>query len=280
MDAPPQRNSRLRCLLLGTALWLAACSPGPARYEARGVVRDLQREYQQVLIEHEDIPGLMPAMTMNFDLADPALLDRLQRGDVIDFVVEFDGHGYRVVSAEVLGSEGVAGAPPLAGIARREEPAPDFALRDTGGRRVALQDLRGRVVLLDFLFTTCPGPCPLQTARNVAVQRGLPPELAARVHFVSITIDPARDSAEALRAYAERHGADLAHWSFLRGEPAETEAVAQAFGVPGARTADGTLEHVLASFLIDGEGRIAERYVGGGDRAADLIRDIERVARR
>ena len=102
---------RRRALLVLAACALLACG-GAERYPARGVVEDVNREYGQVLIDHEDIEGLMPAMTMSFDVADAALLERLERGQAIDFVVEFDGRSYRVVQAtlreqgENLGEEG------------------------------------------------------------------------------------------------------------------------------------------------------------------------------
>ena len=70
---------------------------------------------------------------------------------------------------------------------------------------------------MDFIYTSCPGPCPIQSGVHVRVQRDLPAQLHDRVHFVSISIDPERDDPAALRAYAETHGADLTGWS-LDGE--------------------------------------------------------------
>jgi protein SCO1/2 len=259
------------------ALTLGACF-GPRRYEARGIVRDFQREYAQVLIEHEDIPGLMPAMTMNFDLADPAMLDDLQRGQIISFDLEFDGSSYRVTDFEVLGFVGDPGVPVLDGIVTTLDPAPPFDLTDQDGKPVSLASLAGKAVLLDFIYTQCPGPCPTQTARNVAVQRKLPASLHDRVHFVSITIDPRNDDGPALAAYAKSLGVDPSNWSFLTGDVETVEAVVRAYGAPGVRAEDGSIDHVLATFLIDGRGRVVERYVGGGDASADIARDVARVA--
>ena len=251
---------------------------GPDHYQVRGIVRDLQREYSQVLIEHEDIPGLMPAMTMNFDLADPVMLDELARGQIIEFELEFDGHSDRVIDVEVLGFVGDSDAPTLDGIVTTLDPAPPFELTDQNGRSVNLASLAGKTVLLDFIYTQCPGPCPIQTARNVAVQRKLPPEARLNVWFVSISIDPRNDDPKALRAYAEALGVDQSGWSFLTGDVETVEGVVQSYGAPGVRAEDGSIAHVLATFLIDGEGRVVERYVGGGDTAADVARDMARVA--
>ena len=127
-------------------LLLLGCGSEARRHEARGVVYEVNREFQQILIEHEDIPGLMPAMTMNFDVADPALLDTLATGDRIVFELEFTGEGYRVLSAEKLG-QGEAGDLRLEGLARVRMPAPDFDLTDQSGARISLEALRGRTLL-------------------------------------------------------------------------------------------------------------------------------------
>jgi protein SCO1/2 len=261
-------------------VFASACGDSSRLYPAQGVVRDVQPDYAQVVIEHEDIPGLMPAMTMNFELADPALLATLERGQLIDFEVEFTGRSYRVRSVRVIGADAAPTpeqATRLAAIAARREPAPPFALVDQDGRPLALADLRGRLVVLDFLFTHCPGPCPIQTGALVELQRSLAPELRARTRLVSITLDPERDSPEALRAYALARGADLASWSFLTGPPEVVRSVVESYGVGTTRSAEGEIEHVVATFLIDAEGRIAERWLGLEHEPAELARALARL---
>jgi len=267
--------------VLALAAWLSACGADDvARYPARGVVEDVDRQYRQVLIDHEDIEGLMPAMTMSFDVPDPELLDRLERGQAIDFVVAFDGHAYRVVEASVRAAGEVDGPGGLAALAAARSAAPEFELVDQAGRAVRSADLRGRTLLVDFVYTECPGPCPILTSRHVKLQRMLPEALRGRVHFVSISLDPERDTPEALRAYAEARGADLADWSFLTGPPADVAAVVDAYGVGALRREDGSIDHVMATFVIDGEGRIADRFVGL-EYEPEILRDaLERVASR
>jgi protein SCO1/2 len=265
--------------LLTLSLLAAGCGDGARVHSAHGVVRDVQPEYGQVVIEHEDIPGLMPAMTMNFELADPALLATLERGQLIDFEVEFTGRSYRVRSASVV--EPGDGASPeaaarLAAVAARRDPAPPFALVDQDRRPVALSDLRGKLVVLDFVFTHCPGPCPILTGAHVELQRSLAPELRARTRLVSISLDPERDTPEVLRAWALARGADLSDWSFLTGPEDEVRAVVESYGVGTTRGPQGELEHLVATFLIDAEGRIAERWIGLEHEPAELARALAR----
>ena len=256
-------------------------NPAIGRHAAHGVVEDVDRENAQVLIEHDDVPGLMPAMTMNFDVADEALLERLEHGQAIDFEVEFTGKAYRVIDATVRES-GVAtsGGGQLGAIKPVDDPAPAFRLTDQDGNTLSLEDLRGQIVLLDFIFTRCPGPCPILTGLHAHVQNGLSPELRARTRFVSISLDPLRDTPAVLREYAKTRGADLANWSFLTGAPDEVDAVLKSYGVGSMRTADGQIEHVVVTFLIDGNGQIVRRYLGlDGHDPKELLRDIAHLVK-
>jgi protein SCO1/2 len=247
-------------------------------YHARGVVEDVQPETGQLLIAHEDIPDLMPAMTMNFDVRDKALLESLAPGDAIDFEVAFTGKAYVVTEATVRERGVATGGATLGGVAPADEIAPPFALTDHDGNPLALSDFAGKVVLVDFIWARCPGPCPILTGLHVKVQRDLPPAVRDRTRFVSISLDPVRDTPAVLREYATKRGADLSHWSFLTGAPADVDAVLKAYGVGSAKAADGQIEHVVATFLIDGDGRIARRYIGlDGHDPAKVQRDIERL---
>lgn len=246
------------------------------------MVEDVQPETGQIVIAHEDIPGLMPAMTMNFDVSDRELLDTLTAGDAIDFDVEFTGKAY-VVTAATVRAQGAptSGGGQLGKIAPVNDPAPPFRLTDHDGNPRALADWRGKLVLLDFIWTRCPGPCPILTGLHVKVQRDLPPALRETTQFASISLDPVRDTPAVLREYAIKRGADLSSWSFLTGSPEEIDAVLKSYGVGSAKSADGQVEHVVVTFLIDGDGQIARRYVGlDGHDPAELLRDLERLARK
>jgi protein SCO1/2 len=270
---------RSGALLLALAL-AAACGPAPLRRAAHGTVVDVARDMGQVVIEHDDIPDLMPAMTMNFDVPEPALLATLAPGQMIDFEVEFDGHAYRVVSAKVLSQRPAPrDAPTLGQVLDLGHPVPELRLVDQDGRPASLAELRGHFVLVDFIYTSCPGPCPILTGVHVDVQRRLPPELRERLRFVSISLDPERDTPERLRAYAKARGADLSSWSFLTGPPAAVDAALQSFGVGKTPGEDGEIDHLVVTFLIGPEGRVERRWVGLDHRAEEILADLERVAR-
>ncbi len=93
---------------------------------------------------------------------------------------------------------------------------PDFSLIDQSGQNRTLADLKGKVWVADFIYTSCPDTCPLQTAQMAKLQKDLSEEKGVR--FVSISVDPERDTPEALSEYAKRYEADKERWFFLTGE--------------------------------------------------------------
>ncbi len=269
-------------LLMGLVL-AVACGPSdrhPAQgiYDATGVVVSTNAEYAQAVIDHDDIEGLMPAMTMNFDVPDPALLGRLAPGQRVAFRVQFTGRAYRVIDAQVVGESGSRGTQlGIENAAPADEPAPDFALVDQDGSTLALADLRGRALLLDFMYTNCDGPCPIQTAAHVEVLNGLPDEVRERVHFVSISLDPARDDPPAMRAYAEARSIDLERWSFLTGDAETVAGVLERYGVGVGGTDGDQIEHMIITYLIDGEGVVIKRYLGMDHATEELQADLVRL---
>ena len=135
---------------------------------------------------------------------------------------------------------------------------PTFELVDQGGTIVKSENLRGRVLVVSFVFTTCAEACPLITAQLARTQSRVRAEkLDGRIGFVSITLDPATDRPDVLRRYAQAYGIDLANWRFLTGESGDVSRVVRAFGL--AATARERIMHGSLVVLVDGEGRIAER---------------------
>src|SRR5919106_3055041 len=93
---------------------------------------------------------------------------------------------------------------------------PQFSLMERDGRRITLSDLKGKVSIINFIYTNCPDTCPIQTAQMKQIQDGFKNE--KDLLLVSITVDPKRDTAKVLSEYADHFGADPARWFFLTGE--------------------------------------------------------------
>ena len=148
-----------------------------------------------------------------------------------------------------------------------DKPAPDFTLRTADGREVRLADLRGKVVVLNFIYTSCPDVCPLHAEKIAAIQAMVnATPMKDRVVFVSITTDPSRDTPEVLSGYGPAHGLDPANWLFLttvEGQPeGTTRELAKSFGHTFTKSEDGIQTHGIVTHVIDEEGRWRANFHG------------------
>ena len=157
------------------------------------------------------------------------------------------------------------------------KPAPDFTLLDTSGRPTQLSELRGRVVLINFIYTTCLSACPLLTQRIALLQARLARSglRERQAHFLSITVDPDRDSAEVLGRYAGRFGAGSDGWRFLREEPERLQRVLTAYDEWTRPQPDGEIDHPARLYLVDRRGNIREIYSLSFFDERQAFRDIQ-----
>ncbi len=185
-----------------------------------------------------------------------------------------------LVGAVLLGGGAPAGAHPAKADARlsRIGPAPDFALTRQDGERVGLADLRGKVVVVTFIYATCADTCPLLTAKLVGIQQRLGID-GSRVRFVAITVDPVRDTPEALRRYAGDHGAKAPGWLFLTGTEAEIGEVTRRYAIYVKKRPAGDVDHTFLTSLIDGEGVLRVQYLGVRFDPGEFLGDLRSLLR-
>jgi len=150
-------------------------------------------------------------------------------------------------------------------------PAPGFALISQDGAPVALADLRGKVVAVTFIYTSCTDTCPMLTALMARVQDQLGQDFGERIAFVSITVDPEHDTPEVLRRHAENQGAHPPLWTFAVAAHAELQKVAQPLGLSYGPTAK-EIVHTLSTAIIDREGRLFRLENGKGWDPSEYFR--------
>jgi protein SCO1 len=158
-------------------------------------------------------------------------------------------------------------------------PAPAFTLTAQNGRRLALGDLRNKVVAVSFIYASCVDTCPLLTAKMATIRERLGADFGPRVAFVSITVDPERDTPDVLRRYAEVHGATGAGWVFLTGTPAEIKDVTGRYGVFARRTERGDVDHTFLTSLVDRAGALRVQYMGVRFDPDEMLRDLRSLLR-
>lgn len=153
-------------------------------------------------------------------------------------------------------------------------PAHEFTLTNQDGQRASLSALRGKVVAITFIYTTCIDTCPLLTAKMASLQGRLGRDFGPRVQFLSITVDPARDTPAVLKRYAERHGAQDAGWAFLTGTLSEIRSVAKHYGVSYRNTSRGEVDHTFLTSLVDRDGILRIQYLGVHFDPSEMLRDL------
>ncbi len=152
---------------------------------------------------------------------------------------------------------------------------PQFELTAQDGRHFDSQALAGKIWVADFIYTTCPGPCPRMTSQMHDVQSAL--EQVPDVRLVSFTIDPANDTPAVLSAYAKVHGASPANWYFLTGPVATLQMLDRdAFKLGNI---DGTMQHSTRFTLVDRQGRIRGYYdTSDASSIPKIISDVKALA--
>lgn len=140
--------------------------------------------------------------------------------------------------------------------------APDFNLFDLTGKPATLSEYQGRVVLLAFVFTTCPGVCPMISRQMSLLQSELKQAglFGTKVNMLSVTVDPETDTAEVLGKYATTFNADERGWRFLRESPAKLKSVLKAYDEWTKLLPKGELDHPARVYLIDQRGNMREIY--------------------
>jgi len=265
-------------LALGTATIAVTRQLGEplsTRHDAVGIVLTAP-EQGRVRISHEEVPGYMPGMTMEFVLGKRES-GRLASGDRIRFVLRAATDHSWIENVEVTGrtaadSGSALPSPPVR--LRTGDALPPLLLIDQDGLPLTAKDFMGHLTVVTFVFTRCPVPdyCPLLSQRFSRIQAALAGDARQRrdVRLLSVTIDPDFDTPPVLKAYARAIGADPSRWRFAGGNSVEVLRVARAFSVYTERNG-ALLNHTLATALIDRTGHIAEIWRGNGWKPAEIL---------
>ena len=154
--------------------------------------------------------------------------------------------------------------------------APSFRLIDQNGKGFHLEDMKGKAALITFLYTNCTTVCPILMTKFLGIQKAVGNRMGRDLRFVTITVDPERDTPQALRRFAAKWKVGAPGWTLLTGSPEEIAKVAKAYGVAYRKRSDGEIEHSNMTFLVDRKGmlRSAFRLAAGLDQMTEEIRTI------
>ena len=153
---------------------------------------------------------------------------------------------------------------------------PHFIFHDQAGRLFSNERLANKITVLDFMFTSCTGPCPLMTSNMTDLYQEF--RNVKEVQFVSVTVDPLIDSESKLKEYADFVGVDDDRWQFIRSDLESTKDLKQnGFMLYAGELPQG---HAIKFVLIDQDGNI-RKYFDGTDEAslAVLRNDITNLVK-
>ena len=280
----------LRGISAAALVLAAACSRGPAprQYELNGQILGIKPEEREVLIKHRDIKGFMPGMTMPFKVADPALLQGRQPGDLVTATLVIAGTDAHLSTLTRTGAAPLD-VPPTPATAtsgfellKQGEVVPDHLLIDQDGTPRPLSSLRGHRIALTFTYTRCPMPnfCPLMDRHFAALQREIKKTPAlADVRLLSVSFDPQFDTPRTLKTHANKLEADPLVWNFVTGDRDEIARFAARFGVAIERAEQNPVEitHNLRTAILDPQGRLVKVHTGNSWTPTDLLVDLKAV---
>jgi protein SCO1/2 len=279
-------------LAIGFAFLAAAGCGGLSdgrEYTLQGQVLSVAADHTEATIKHEDIKGLMKAMTMPYKVRDARQLAGLKPGDLITstlVVVSNDAYLKDVKRVGEAPLEKTSGetAPASSGfeLLKPGEAVPNAPFLDQDGKTHDFTYFKKTNAVATFIYTRCPLPtfCPLMDRHFATIQGTLKSDPSLkRVHLVSMSFDPLTDTPAVLKKHAMELGADPEYWTFLTGDRDVIDRFAMRFGVSVSREMNDPLNitHTLRTAIIDAKGNFVKAYAGNEWTPEQVLTDLRHV---
>lgn len=259
---------------------VVACKPRATgqqkRYELKGKVVSVDRSAGKATIEHEDIPGYMPGMTMPFTVKEKWAMDVISEGDRVQATLVAGESGSWLEEIVIVQGEPDSSSLEGAGGPKPGDEVPDFALHNQDGKPITMNDYRGRFLLITFIYTRCPLPdyCPLMSRNFAVIEESLrtDPRLYAETHLLSVSVDPEYDKPAVLRSYGAGFVDEprFDHWELATGTAEQVRMAAEYFGLRYWREKDQVI-HSLATALIGPDGKVVKTYRGNEWKPGEVL---------
>jgi protein SCO1 len=262
----------------------------PQQYPIRGTVISTDTTNGEVLLKHNDIPGLMPAMTMPYHLEDPSALSELHPGDLITATLLADHDTAGPSNLRLKDIDIIAQArPDYKPAAQYHVPevgdvVPDFALLNQSSKKIDIQQFRGKILVVTFIYTRCPLAdfCPRMSRNFAEIDKTLQanPALYNQTHLLSISFDPTYDTPKVLRSYGSAYTGNYVketflHWDFAAPSVDELPKMEQYFDIGVTPGPGATLQHSLSTILIGKDGKILAFYPTNDWTTAEVLEQIK-----
>ena len=278
-----------------TVIYFSRRSPSDARtFTLAGQVQSITPDRQEAMVKHGEIKGLMPAMTMPYRFKNKGDLDALKPGDLIDGTLVIETNDAFLTNVKKTGEAPIE-KPPAESLVTSStldkakqllkpgDTIPDGDFVDQNNRRASMKEFRGSTVVLTFIYTRCPLPtfCPMMDRHFVTLQEHMKSDKTLKkVHLVTVSFDPTRDTPAVLRAHAKELMADLSTWTFLTGKPQAIDDFSAKFGVFVVRNPNDErdITHNLRTAVIGPDGVVKKIYTGNEWTPDDILADLKPTA--
>jgi len=277
--------------IAGSCSWSDQPPKNEKRYPIKGVVVAVNQQERTATIKHEDIPGYMQGMTMEFKIKNAADLQAMKPGDQITGTLVVDDlSSWIEVTAVTEGGPALTPTTVVPGEPKPGDEIPDFTLVNQDGKPIHLSQYRGRSIALTFVYTRCPQPdqCTLMSNNFAAVDLELQkePQVYAKTHLITISFDPEYDTPKVMRSYGASHTGRYAdekfeHWEFATGSADEVKRIAEFFGLryfKDSSTGEEQVMHSLRTAVIDRDGKLVKLYRGNEWKPAEVTTDLRTLA--
>jgi protein SCO1/2 len=288
---------RARCVALAFVLLVGdpaaadqtsqAAQAATRRYPVTGMVLTVDGARRTFVASIETIPGFMDAMTMPFEVKDARELGDLVPGAIVEFTLVVGAGAshaeavrirrYESVEQDPLNARRLSLLKQIAGRGTKALPigadVPDFRLTDHEHRPVSLSRHRGKIVAINFMYTTCQLPdfCLRVVNHFVVLQKRFKARLGRDLILLTITFDPLRDTPDVLERYSRQWNPDPS-WRFLTGSVGDIQRVLDLFGV-AAFPNEGLMDHALHTVLIDRTGTLVAN-IEGNQYSSDQLGEL------
>lgn len=257
------------------------------RYDLTGKVLTFDKKTKIASIEHEEIPGYMSAMTMDFEIRKPEWAwEAITPGAVVsgDLMVDnVNGKFWLEVKGIVEPRGDQTASTTREDKASEGKEIPDFVLTNQDGNPVSAKDFRGKALAITFIYSECPLPefCILMSKNfsDLANMVAKDDELKDKIRLLSISFDPKRDTPEKLKSYGlgylgkDSLAKDFKIWQLARGEDKKIRQIADFFGLRYEIDGKDTTQfnHSLRTVVISPEGQVTKVFSGNDWKPKDLL---------
>ena len=255
--------------------------------------RVVSTDATHVTLDGEDVPGFMEAMTMDYKLADPSVVSELHPGDRITAKVLANKIGdeygdVRLDDIVVIAQARPDYKPPVSyHVPTAGDVVPDFKLLNQSDRTIHLDQFKGKIVLMTFIYTRCQLAdfCPRMSHNFADIDKALAadPALYKQTHLISVSFDPTYDTPKVLRSYGGAYTGNYTnerflHWDFAAPTVKELPAMTQFFNVGVTPGDSKSLTHSLSTVLIGKDGKVIDWYPTNEWKPEEILAAIKKNA--